>query len=441
MTSLDQKFKEYILANPEESKASARRIQDRIQDSSLTYQAKKKMDTTVTLHVPKFFSQADKKTFENISETMYRIFLKVIDAYKKDENVRKVFGFSPELEELIFTDVDCAAPLPILRVDIFYNEETGEYYFCEFNADGTSSMAENDAMNFFMEENNAWQAIQPEVEYTNLIKAYADEVLDIFHQTHPDVEKPRILITDFLENSYKPDLLAFREYVNSQGIECEIEDIRDLTYDGRHLKGKLNDKPYDLVYRRAVTTDILDHPEESKALVDAVKDKSVVFVGPFSTQVPHSKVINEALVNPVVQKYLTEEEIAFLTEHLPQTFDLNEENRERILDDKDKWIIKPKEGYGSMDVYPGVDVTQLEWEELTSDLSNGNFIVQQFVPHYKTENIDLIGNDHFQPYSNTTGLYVFNGKFKGILSRLSDGNVVSSQYNRRMIPTYFTKNE
>ena len=42
-------------------------------------------------------------------------------------------------------------------------------------------------------------------------------------------------------------------------------------------------------------------------------------------------------------------------------------------------------------------------------------------------------------YSNMTGLYVYNGEFAGVYSRLSDGGIISTQYNEKTISTLFLR--
>ena len=70
-----------------------------------------------------------------------------MDAYAKDEDYRRLFGFEPKLEELILREPTYDSPIPIARIDIFYNEETGDFKFCEFNTDGTSAMNEDRELN------------------------------------------------------------------------------------------------------------------------------------------------------------------------------------------------------------------------------------------------------------------------------------------------------
>ena len=91
---------------------------------------------------PNFIHRKIEKRFESIVDTMYQIFSKVIKAYQSDEEIRKLFGFSKELEELILLKPRYDSLIPICRVDIFYDEKTKNFWNTEFNTDGTSAMNE-----------------------------------------------------------------------------------------------------------------------------------------------------------------------------------------------------------------------------------------------------------------------------------------------------------
>jgi hypothetical protein len=106
---------------------------------------------------------------------------------------------------------------------------------------------------------------------------------------------------------------------------------------------------------------------------------------------------------------------------------------------KDRWIIKPKDGFASKGVWAGIDVPAEKWNEILNDAANADYIVQEYIVPYKTENIDLVESDAFRTFSNMTGLYVFAGEFAGVYSRMSDGGIISTQYNERTVPTLFTK--
>ena len=438
-------WKKYIEDHFDESKKSALKTTLEVERSPLKYQLPGADGPvsywTRTLHIPKFFSQEDKKNFESIVSTSYGIFEKTIDAYKKDPKIRALFGFSPMMEKLILRDPGYQTRIPVMRVDIFYNEDTKDFQFCEFNTDGSSAMFENDTMKDLMKYNNVWNELKPDVEYMELTDPWVDGLISVYRQTKDAKDNPSILITDFLEKAYLPELYAFEKAFRKKGWDCEVEDIRNLEYDGSHLIHAKTGKVYDVVYRRAVTSDIERNADLVQPFLKAVENNDVVLIGDFQTQIIHSKMINKALTHPDLQKYFTEEEKQFIANHLPQTFDLTRDVIPMLEEDKDRWIIKPQDSYGAKGVWAGVDVSAKMWKKLVEDFADTDYIVQTYVPHFKTENIDLVNHDEFMNYSNMTGLYVYDGKFAGAYSRLSDAGIISSQYNEKMVPTFFVKNQ
>lgn len=446
MKKIEKQFRDYIANHPEESKMSALRIQNAILDSPLSYRIEGIESAvpfyTKTLHIPKMFSMEDKKNFQEICSVMNSIFNKAIAAWKTDPELQKLSGFPEDLRELVLQEPGYSARIPMLRVDIFYNEKTKDFRFCEFNTDGTSAMFENNTVYELLSQNNAWKALHPEHEYMELMETWIDAFLKDVKEATGN-EKPNIVITDILENAYLPELLAFARAFENRGLVCEVCDIRDLKDDGQKLCSAKTGTRFDAVYRRAVTQDVMSHEKEVLPFLQAVKDGRVVLVGGFQTQIVHSKQIVELLFSDAMRKYLTKEERGFLDAHQPATFDLDEAAAERIDHDQNRWIIKPKEGYAARGVYAGVDVPKKLWGKLVHDFVDKGYIVQEYVPHFQSLNIDLVDYDadHFQDYANLTGLYMYNGEFAGVYSRLSNAGIVSTQYNERMVPTVFLEDE
>ncbi len=445
MNNLNE-WQKWAEEHPGESKESFMKIRDEILASPLHYSTPNSPVRddiyTETLYLPKIFTQEDKKNFEQIAETSARIFDKVVDAYKKDPAVRRVFGFDPALNRLILNSPEYEIRIPMLRVDIFYDEDSKDFKFCEFNTDGTSAMFENDTMaEFFRKDNALFSHFRPDLEYMNLMQPWIEAFQAVWQQTPAaqGKEKPSVVITDFLEDSYYPELQAFRDLFVKNGYECELEDIRNLDYDGKHLFSSKTGTRYDAVYRRAVTRDIMSGYHDVIPFLCAVHDHAAVLIGDFQTQIIHSKMISEALRSEAVRQYLTDEEKDFIDDHLPSTENLTSRNVRRYLKDKDRWIIKPKDSYAAKGVWAGIDVSDALWTKLLNDFRDTDYIIQEYVPHYLSQNIDYSRQDHFIPYHNMTGLYMYNGKFAGVYSRLSDSGIVSTQYNERMIPTFFEK--
>lgn len=432
------KMKNYIDEHHIESKESALKTTMSIQASELNAGGP---NYTRTLHIPKFYTQKDKKIFTSIVDTMYQIFSKVIKAYRNDEEIRKLFGFSKELEELILLKPRYDSLIPICRVDIFYDEKTKEFGFCEFNTDGTSAMNENKRLNDFLSLNNAFMALDTDFEIMELVNTWVDAFLKIC-QTDPKLgNMPNIAIVDFLDKAYLNELYVFERVFKEKGYQCEVVDIRSLEYRDHKLWSTKSGMQVDVIYRRAVTKDVMDNLELVKDFIDAIKADDVSIIGSFQTQLIHHKCINQVLLHPLMQKYLTQEEVAYIEKHLPKTYDLTKDVADMIKEDKDRWIIKPKDSYAAKGVWAGVDLNTEEWKNEVNHCTDKDYIAQEYITPYKTENIDLVNYDDYQMYSNLTGLYVYDGQFAGVYSRLSDSGIISTQYNEKTVPTLFIKEE
>lgn len=431
-----REFKHYIDDHFVQSKESALKITLAIQDSELNAG---NGNYTRTLHVPKFFSQADKKQFQAIVEKTYRILTKIIVLYKQEAEIRRLFPFSKELEELILIDPGYKSLIPICRIDIFFDEKNKSFHFCEINTDGTSAMNENYRLDQLLSLNNAYMALKPDVEHLELMESWIDAFLATYASSKEAKEKPNVAIVDFLENAYISEFYQFQKRFEKRGLVCEIVDARDLKYDGQQLINQKTGTPIDVIYRRAVTRDIMDHLDQVHDLIQAYKEGKIVLIGAFQTQIVHHKCISQVLFDEKVRKHFSEEEKAFIDAHFPRTYDLTEEIAEKIEKDKNHWIIKPKDSYAAKGVWAGVDLDQTHWKKVIYDFIDHDYIAQQYVRPYQSENIDLVNYNVWRDYSNLTGLYTYNGQFAGVYSRLSDSGIISTQYNEKTIATLFTK--
>ena len=105
-------------------------------------------DKVVTsTYVPRFYDQQTYEAFKYTAETTHGILCKVIQHYLDDPEYRKIFDYDPRIAELILIPRRYPDYLPIMRMDVFTNEDTLKCGFIEFNSDGTSGMTEDRTMN------------------------------------------------------------------------------------------------------------------------------------------------------------------------------------------------------------------------------------------------------------------------------------------------------
>ncbi|MBR2561951.1 MAG: hypothetical protein IKE31_07370, partial [Eubacterium sp.] len=148
-------YKNHILTHMEENRRGAQAMKESLEHSPLYWNG----IVEKTVHIPKVFDEETIRSFQEIATITYRIFGKVIQEYRTHEDYRALFPFSKELEELILLPAPYNGFLPIARFDLFYNEDTGEFSFCEINADGTAAMLRDLELRKALINNPAHQAV------------------------------------------------------------------------------------------------------------------------------------------------------------------------------------------------------------------------------------------------------------------------------------------
>ena len=441
MYQIAEEYKEYILSHEEECKASGAAIKEYLDHSTAAYNGL----VVHTLHIPKIFTEKEIEYFRWIVKTTYGIVTKVIREYIDNPQYRAYYPFSKELEELILVPNLYDSLLPVARFDIFFNEEDWSFKFCEINTDGTSAMNEDYVLNQALEHNDVHQEMLKKYSFDTfeLYDSLVESFMKLYDTYEKKVEHPYVVITDFMDHCCVNEFKEFARRFQKAGYETEICNIRDMTYRDGVLYSAAG-HPIDLIYRRAVTCDIMAHYDEVQPFIQAVKDQNVCVMGSICTQIPHNKWLFKMLHDQATLRFLTDEEQQFVRDHIPYTnlMDSRFCKMEDILDDKDRWIIKPLDSYASRGVFAGIDYNDADWEDIIHRHWNKNYIYQEYYHPYRTDNICFRdAHPEFHPYTNMSGLYVYNGEFAGIYSRLSTGGIISSQYNERAVATLVLKEE
>lgn len=394
--------------------------------------------------VPRLFDTASWDMFRHVSETTHAILCKVIQHYLDDPTYRGVFSFDRRLEDLILLPRGYDALLPFARIDVFLDEDTLACGFCEFNGDGSAGMNENREITHSIETSETYRRFtqRHSVEQCELFHSWVKEFIAIYNTYEHRVEHPRFAICDYLEYAVVDEFKVFCDFFAESGYECIVCDVRDLSFDGTTLFGN-DGKPIDAIWRRSVTNDVLEYWDESQDLIEAVRHEAVALIGSFAGHLVHDKQIFDVLYHPQTKAFLSDEENSFIAAHVPQTFflDSTHPHFDEILSRKDDWIIKPTDNYGAKDVYAGCFHSQAEWEEIVKRYADGAagapFLVQRYITPYKTftlppdTNIESTTDERLisgkTAYNNLSGLYLYNGTFQGVFSRLGPHPTISKQ--------------
>lgn len=396
------------------------------------------------LAIQKIYTQEDDALFRQVVETTHRICCKVIRHYLEDPSYRKGFGFSPELEELILADPGYDDPLPMARFDIFYHEDSGDFRFCEINTDGTSAMNEDYNLDKINLLNPAHQFIRRkyQIQSYELFDSWVKTFLHLyqgFRQSHPDApEVPNVAVVDFLDRGNVPEFREFARRFQAAGVYCNVVDIREMQYRDGVLYAP-EGYPIHGIYRRAVTADVMENYDQVGDFLEAYRAGKVFLCGSFRTQVVHAKTFFTVLHQEETRELLTAEEWDFVQKHVPYTCDFGDGSitLEQVLRDKDRYILKPNDSYGSDSVADGKGHSQEEWEALCRKYYNHGYICQEYAEQYATPNVDfMFGDGKVRDYINMNGLYSYNGSFAGVFTRQACGTIIASHHSERNVASY-----
>lgn len=151
-------------------------------------------------------------------------------------------------------------------------------------------MNENERLNQIFSMHNILQKDKRHYEFLELVQAWAKAFLSIAKEDPKVPDKPMITIVDFLNHAYLNELYVFQEVFKAYGCTCEVLDIHDLVYENHRLLSKHTKRPIDMIYRRAVTSDIMEDYANCQAFIQAVQEDTVCLVGLFK---PRSSIIKK----------------------------------------------------------------------------------------------------------------------------------------------------
>ena len=365
--------------------------------------------------------------FKKIASKLMVITNKIVGEYLSNPEYRKLFRYPEKLEELILHYPGYNMPVPICRYDMFYNGED-DYVFCEFNTDGSSSMNEDDIIGGIMLETKAHKELSEKYDLTQfeLFESWVDASYRIYKEADQAVEKPNVAILDFTGLGISNEFDRFKRTFEAKGFKCEIIDPRDIVYrDGKAYAG---DFRLDLVYRRAVTVEMIRRYDEIQGLIDGYLNNAFVMIGSFRSQIMHSKLIFKIFRDPLTRSILTDEENDYLDKHIPYTEILEkQEDYDEVLNNKDSYILKPFDSYSSDGVYAGLEHSQEEWKNILDETYKKDYIYQDY---FNMDKVDFIEFDdqadiHITPFSFVMGMYIYAEKFQGLYTRIGNAALIS----------------
>ncbi len=427
MFKYSKKLVQIVEENKEAVEKDYQKAYEAVGNSNAVYKGKQ----LPFLYFPAVYSSEDIKRFEKITEDIFHIVNKSIDIYLKHPHVRPIWDFPKELEALIELEPRFKCNVPMGRFDFFYYPN-GDYKFCELNTDGTSAMNEETPLSDVLSSTLVMDAFKKThtVRRYELYQSWVDEVKALYDKFVENggrrSQTPMVAIMDFMSKGSPHEFKAFQSVFIENGFRCKIISPDAISEEGGHLYYE-NEK-IDIIYRRLVTRDMMDHYEQLTPLINGILANKTCIIGSIRSQVVHTKKYFEALHHPEVRAYFNDKERAYIDAHIPFTRALSKnDDLDTYVRDKDNYIIKPIDYYASKGVYAGKEFDADAWLKRLKECAEQGYIIQTFCPKSVTDNIHVSrdGQIEIEKFNHITGLFVYNEKLAGVFTRAGFNAVIS----------------
>ena len=393
---------------------------------------------------PHFVTTSEWQRIKNSCETVWGAIEKVGRNAPKDALMLEQIGVTDGERDLLAANPGYENVSVSSRLDSFLTSE--RYSFVELNGECPAGIAYADvAAEIFLElplmrEFQKTHSVTPMYCRQNML----DALLTIYAQVRGAGDQPKIAIVDYKGLPTQREFELFKEFFVSRGYETTIADPRDLEI----REGKLyhGDFKIDLVYRRVLTTELLEKIDECKAFVEGYKSGAAVYVNSFRSKYVHKKMLFGVLTDERHQHYFNEAEQEAIRLHIPWTRRVEDVKTTRngepvellrhIRETRDHLVLKPNDDYGGHGIYIGWESGESTWETAIQHALSGDYLVQERVTTSK-ELFPWITEDGVKMVEQLLDIdpLMFFGKVQGAFTRLCVSSLANVTSGAGMVPT------
>jgi uncharacterized circularly permuted ATP-grasp superfamily protein len=258
--------------------------------------------------------------------------------------------------------------------------------------------------------------------------------------------KPSMAIVDWTGVPTLSEFEMFRERFERDGIPTVICDPGELEYRrgrliaaGRHVN---------LVYRRVLTTELLERPDVAGALTNAYVEGKVCVVNSFRAKLLHKKMSLALLSDDRYASLYTAADLEAIARHVPWTRKVREGATMHtgrhvpdlpafVLANRERMVLKPNDEYGGKGVVLGWTVDDHDWEQTLAVALGQSYVVQEAIEVPRELFPVAVDGVEMLDLSLDVDPYVFDGRPSGCLTRLSSSALLNVTAGAgSVVPTY-----
>src|SRR5947209_1664496 len=268
---------------------------------------------------PRFITLEQYRFLQSRLRILLDTFDKIYHVALEDATFRSQFGLFDWEERLVQHDPGYRNPSPVSRVDTFFVTERGGLRLTEYNAETPAGAGYNDALTeiFYGLPVMSEFLRRFEVRPLPVRHSVLNALRDAYQQWAGRREAPRIAILDWREVPSYSEFVLFQDYFKSQGVECIIDDPREVEYhNGRLMAGNFT---ITLVYKRVLINELIERGGFDQPVVRAVLDGKVCMVNAFRCKILHKKASLAVLSDERNAHLFTPKELVAIHSHIPWT--------------------------------------------------------------------------------------------------------------------------
>jgi uncharacterized circularly permuted ATP-grasp superfamily protein len=376
---------------------------------------------------PRFIDPDALQHLQAVSYTLWTLFERLGDLLLASDAMLDVIDASEDERSLWQVDPGYPGYTVTSRLDSFMVD--GCPRFVEYNAESPASIGFCDSLtDIFLQlpVMAAWQ-------HRDRLRGFAAR--EALRQTLMAAFKswgghgsPSVAIIDWEQVLTKRDFELCAEYFRLHGWDVVITDPRRLHYRSGALWS--GNQKVNLIYRRVLLHELLEHAAEAHDLLQAYREGAVCMVNSPRSKLLHKKAVFALVSDPDSGLALDGDERSVVDATIPWTRLVRNGKTtyrgrqgdilDHAVDHQEQMVLKPSDDYGGRGVVLGWETSPDEWMRSLEDAVDQAYVLQERVavpeyefPVWSDDDISLTAL-----YTDTDPL-LFNGKLGGVLTRVS----------------------
>ena len=398
---------------------------------------------------PFFLTPDDERRVRAVAETIAALGERVGQQAVRDPGLLEQFALTPAEERLVRIDPGYPTVSTSSRLDAFLLPDS--LWFAEYNAESPAGMGYTDTLREVFEELEVMRRFEARyvVRASPLTPALLAALTKSYREFGGAASPPTVAIVDWREVPTWSEFEILRDRFDRLGTPTIVCDPRDLVFDGRTLTAA--GRRIDLVYRRVLTSDIIERPAECDALVRAYEARAACLANNLRCKICQKKTFFAVLTDARNKRLFSEDEREIVRRHVPWTRTLadvrtEQADKEIVLLEhvrrrRNELVIKPSDEYGGKGVVLGWETSEAAWDRAIDEAladRPGRWIVQARIPvrHDRFPRFEPGASATFGEMLVDFAPYLFGGKLVGYLTRLSASGLANVTSGGGQVPAF-----